>query len=485
MKLTGMECPYCGASLEADAGAKTVTCRYCGKSFEVTDDIVRTEHTVNIKDEAKLKEAQLREQQYRDAQDRRKMYEADAKKQNYKHGGSGKFNLFMIVICALGLAAGISEGRILAAVIAVIQLVLLVGARMLGTGTLKDIRGVKVPGAVLTLVAALLVIPYSLVLSQKKPVRLIWPASGIAAHIPDPEASYGTVLSNSPDYFSANVERYSQSEFAAYVDRCRAMGFTEDDLLIYDFQGYDREGYTLTLDYSDSSKTMKIQATAPLNTTEISWPLNELVQELPAPPSQRGMIITDSNDMVKVLFTGISASEAQEYMNAVRETPFGENYELRSGKLTASDAEGNELVIRSEQFGRMSLEVSRYKEPEETAEPEPTPEETAEPEPDPTPEPAEEKAPAASGIRPEFQKSMDDYEAFYDQYIEFMQKYASSDNPVSMMTDYLALMSKAEEMDRSISKVDESELSDEELELYIDVTTRVTNKLAKASIDMN
>ena len=80
---------------------------------------------------------------------------------------------------------------------------------------------------------------------------------------------------------------------------------------------------------------------------------------------------------------------------------------------------------------------------------------------------------------------MDDYEAFYDEYIAFMQKYASSDNPVSMMTDYLALMSKAEEMDRSISKVDESELSDEELELYIDVTTRVTNKLAKASIDMN
>ena len=139
----------------------------------------------------------------------------------------------------------------------------------------------------------------------------------------------------------------------------------------------------------------------------------------------------------------------------------------------------------------MSLEVKRYVEPEPTPEPtaeptaEPTPEATPEATEEPTPEPTEETKAAASGIRPEFQKTMDDYEAFYDQYIAFMQNYSQSDNAIAMMTDYMSLMSKAEEMERSIDKIDESELSDEEYKLYIDVTTRVANKLAKASIDMN
>jgi hypothetical protein len=269
------------------------------------------------------------------------------------------------------------------------------------------------------------------------------------------------------------------------------MGFTEDTQSPYEFEGYDAEGYTVSLDYDEKDLTMEIRAEAPLETTEFSWPINDLVQELPAPSSLKGVIKTESNDEVEILFTGISAADAQEYMNAVKETPFGENYKLQDRKLTAADPEGNELEINIEQFGRMSLDVKRYVEPEPTPEPtaeptaEPTPEATPEATAEPTPEPTEETKAAASGIRPEFQKTMDDYEAFYDQYIAFMQKYSTSDNPISLMTDYMSLMSKAEEMDRSLDKIDESELSDEEYKLYIDVTTRVTNKLAKASIDMN
>ena len=80
---------------------------------------------------------------------------------------------------------------------------------------------------------------------------------------------------------------------------------------------------------------------------------------------------------------------------------------------------------------------------------------------------------------------MEDYEAFYDEYIAFMQKYSSSDNSLSMMTDYMSLMGKLSEWESSIDAIDESELSDEELMLFNDVNLRVASKLNHAAITMN
>ena len=487
MKLIRLECPNCGASLQAEQGAETAVCRFCGTAFAVTDDVIRSEHTVNIRDEAKLRETQLNEQRYRDEQDRRALYEAEQKAEKYKRGFAGKFNIVFIILCALAMFSSFANGKILAGIIALLQMILLIVGRLTATNTIKTIRGFRIPPILFTLAAVILAAPFSSLFTRKTYEKLEWPSSGIAEHLPDPVSRYGTVMVNGSSSFSAQADKYSQTQFSEYVRKCMEMGFKEDTEYGYEFEGYNREGYTVSLDYNEKEQSMRIRAEAPLETTELSWPLSDLVQELPAPASLKGVIRTDSNDEVDVLFTGISAAEAQEYMNAVKPTPFGETFSLQDRTLTAADPEGNELTIRAEQFGRMSLRVTRYIEPEETPEPEQTPEASAEPTPEPTAEtePAPEKEPVAAGIRPEFQKNMEDYEAFYDEYIAFMQKYSKSDNPVTMMTDYLSLMSRAEEMERSLDQIDESELSDDEYKLYIDVTTRVTNKLAKASVDMN
>ena len=43
---------------------------------------------------------------------------------------------------------------------------------------------------------------------------------------------------------------------------------------------------------------------------------------------------------------------------------------------------------------------------------------------------AEDEGQEASGIRPEFKEAMDSYEEFFDEYIDFMDTYSKSDNPV-------------------------------------------------------
>ena len=70
MKLIKMECPYCGAELQVEEGKKIATCPYCGKNVAVDDE--KKETIVTVKDEAKLQEASLKQQQYQDSLEEKK-----------------------------------------------------------------------------------------------------------------------------------------------------------------------------------------------------------------------------------------------------------------------------------------------------------------------------------------------------------------------------------------------------------------------------
>ncbi len=119
--------------------------------------------------------------------------------------------------------------------------------------------------------------------------------------------------------------------------------------------------------------------------------------------------------------------------------------------------------------------------PTPTPEPteEPTPEPTVETTPEPTPEPTAEAA--ASGIRPEFQEAMDSYEAFIDEYCDFMRTYSSTDDTTALMTEYLEYMTKLADMEAKMDAVDESTLTPEEDALYTQVMTRTSAKLIQVS----
>ena len=119
-------------------------------------------------------------------------------------------------------------------------------------------------------------------------------------------------------------------------------------------------------------------------------------------------------------------------------------------------------------------------EPTPAPTPEPTPTPTPEPTPTPTPEPTPEVK--AAGIRPEFKEMMDSYEAFIDEYIEFMETYESSQNQTALMLQYMNYMGKLLEFEEKISEVDESELTEEEALYYTQVTLRCSEKLIKASL---
>lgn len=84
-----------------------------------------------------------------------------------------------------------------------------------------------------------------------------------------------------------------------------------------------------------------------------------------------------------------------------------------------------------------------------------------------------------NGVTPDFKKAMDEYEAFYDEYCDFMKKYiaADSDNMLGMLSDYTKMLTKCQEMNESFEKIDTSNMSKADQQYYIDVNARIQKKL--------
>lgn len=93
----------------------------------------------------------------------------------------------------------------------------------------------------------------------------------------------------------------------------------------------------------------------------------------------------------------------------------------------------------------------------------------------------EDAGDVASGIRPEFKKAMDDYEAFYDEYCDFMKKYKENPSDLSLITEYADMAAKLIDMDEAFEEWDQDDLSQEELKYYLEVSARIAEKLVDAA----
>lgn len=109
--------------------------------------------------------------------------------------------------------------------------------------------------------------------------------------------------------------------------------------------------------------------------------------------------------------------------------------------------------------------------------------EEPEPELEEVPEEPQEEVVDQNGIRPEFKKSMESYEAFFDEYIEFMNAFKQDSTSLSMLTKYAEFMTKYEKAMSEMDKIDESELTDAEDKLFLETQLRINNKLAEAAIN--
>ena len=82
-----------------------------------------------------------------------------------------------------------------------------------------------------------------------------------------------------------------------------------------------------------------------------------------------------------------------------------------------------------------------------------------------------------NGLRPEFKEAMDAYEAFYDEYCDFMLEYKENPTDMNLLFKYTEMLAKLNEMDAAFKSWDQAEMTNEELKYYLDVNNRVMQKL--------
>ncbi len=74
---------------------------------------------------------------------------------------------------------------------------------------------------------------------------------------------------------------------------------------------------------------------------------------------------------------------------------------------------------------------------------------------------------------------MADYESFMNKYVDFMKKYKNSSDTTSMLSEYSSLMQDYAKFADSVKDYNQSNLSASDWAYYLEVTTRVTKKLAE------
>jgi len=84
-------------------------------------------------------------------------------------------------------------------------------------------------------------------------------------------------------------------------------------------------------------------------------------------------------------------------------------------------------------------------------------------------------------LSPEFKKTMDDYEAWFDHYCEVMKKYQENPSDMELLSEMGTLIAEEEKMLKQMESMDESEMNSVELAYYIDVTARIQKKLLEVA----
>ena len=115
---------------------------------------------------------------------------------------------------------------------------------------------------------------------------------------------------------------------------------------------------------------------------------------------------------------------------------------------------------------------------EATPEPMPTPE--PEPEPEIMPEEIEEPSPGSSDISPELIEFLESYEAFIDQYVEFMQAYMKNPTDFNLLMQYSSILSEYSRFTQAVDNYETNTMNEAESLYFAEVTLRCSQKMLKA-----
>lgn len=302
-----------------------------------------------------------------------------------------------------------------------------------------------------------------------------WPSSGLAEKIPVPS---GEVASVDIDDEALGAEIVcSIDEFNDYIDACKDGGYTIDsDRESSSFEAYSEEGYQISLYYWDSSETMDIDLSAPIELSEITWPTMGAGSLVPAPASNQGQIDSDNESFFYANIGETDPDAFEDYVNACIEAGFTVDYDKGDTWYYADNAQGVDLSLKYVGFNTMAIRVDSSEQITDAQN------ETANGAADGTADGSGSAGDATLDVSPDFKASMDAYEDFFDEYVEFMNAYTANPTSTDLMAQYADMLSQYAETMNALNSIDTTNLSAADYAYYVEVTARITEKVASVGM---
>ena len=494
-------CKNCNGKIEIDADKEVTVCPFCGTKY-ATAEILRESDAVRLE---KLKLQAEREREQRKRENAREQ-EALAKQKNetdlknlelhtFKNGAFSKVLLVFFAFSVLGVWQSFSHGRIARGFIALLMAALFIGAWLMGMQLIKAPK--KGFHAVLAIAAFVLIIPFFTVggsSSYKEKAQAIeWDTLDLGEKLPVIEKGKGTVYSNSNDSLSLSLKGYEEKDYKAYRDSCIAFGYTvepEEDSSSY--TAFNEEGYWLRLDQMFSK--MDIHLDAPETLESFEWPSNGLALLLPQPASAVGRTVQDDSMEFEIKVGETTKDAYKTYVKACEEAGFTADHSKTDTEFSAKNADGYQVTVSYLGFQVMQIRIEAPEVPElsEATEAENSadgsqadvPADTAENEPvlpDTAPETDTSDSANETGLRPDFKAAMDSYEAFMDEYCDFMVAYSANPSDLTLLAKYATYLEKYTKLAEDFDKWNSEDMNAAEVAYYAEVQARVSKKLLEVS----
>ena len=313
-----------------------------------------------------------------------------------------------------------------------------------------------------------------------------WNSIKLHEYLPEPKSNSGDIITNTSESLDIDIKA-SESDYSEYVDACIEMGYTVDsDETGSMYSAYNEEGYKLDLMMLTDYYSIELETPEELG--DLEWPDSGIAKMLPVPKSKTGKIKEDTSDSFKALVGDTSENDFKEYVKDCKEKGFDIDYNSSDDYFCAKCSDGYEVEITYNSLSVMEISLFEpYDFEEETTEAETSKAESSKAESSKSESKAEssnkeQSSKSSDSVTPEFKKAMDKYEEFFDEYAEFMEKYANSDNPASMMKEYTEYMTKYTETMQAFSECEDEEMTEADALYYLEVQTRINQKLANINI---
>ncbi|MBE5897259.1 MAG: zinc ribbon domain-containing protein [Lachnospiraceae bacterium] len=313
--------------------------------------------------------------------------------------------------------------------------------------------------------------------------RIDWSDVVLAKMIPEPPSSVGNLYENTSEQLSVDLKKVSNKKAAKYIDECKKDGYVVDAVDDgFGYKAYNNLGYKLQVNIYEDYNEMDISLSAPMKFSTIVWPDNKFGKVLPPPKSLNGKIDYETDTSFNVYISDMPKNEYTEYVKQVAEAGFNIDYTKGDDYYYASNSDGYDVSIEYQGMNIIYISITapyddngddKIVNNSDNTITENSEEETQD---------SEDSEDSESGLRPEFKEAMDSYESFMDEYIAFMNKYKSDPTNLELIKSYSNYMSKYTECMSAFSKWEDEDLNDEELQYYLEVQSRVNQKLLDAAI---